>query len=163
MSAQPPEGRREDTPPEEAPAEAANAVPQEKLAPQLAAVEQARAQLVRDIEVLDDEVRLEVLFRMESFAWKAVAGVAAAVAGLAATKVLGVVWDKVIPDTDPPEDPTDPDTSARDAIVWTALTGLGVGISTVVAQRTAAKGWTRATGRKPPSFEGKKKKKATRR
>ena len=133
-----------------------------KLAPQLAAVEAARRKLVADIDVLDDEVRLEVLYRMESIAWKVVAGVAAAVAGLAATTVLNVVWDKVIPDTDPPEDPTDPDTPARDALVWTALTGLGVGLATVFAQRSAAKGWTKATGAKPLAFEHKKKKKGKR-
>lgn len=123
-----------------------------KLAPQVAAVEAARRKLVADIDVLDDEVRLEVLYRMESFAWKAVAGVAAAVAGLAATKLLNVVWDKLVPDSHPPEDPTDPDTPARDALVWTALTGLGVGLATVFAQRGAARGWTKATGQKPPAF-----------
>jgi hypothetical protein len=126
------------------------------LAPKVAAVEAARRKLVADIDVLDDEVRLEVLYRMESFAWKAVAGVAAAVAGLAASKVLTLVWDKVIPGTEPPDDPTDPDTPARDALVWTALTGLGVGLATVFAQRGAAQGWIRATGSKPPAF-GKKR------
>lgn len=125
----------------------------DKLARQLAAVEAARTKLVTDIDTLDHEVRLEVLFRMESFAWKAVAGVAAAVSGLAATKVLTLVWDKIIPDSDPPEDPTDPETSARDALVWTLMTGIGVSTAAVIAQRSAAKGWSKATGRVPPAFE----------
>ncbi|WP_370326210.1 DUF4235 domain-containing protein [Euzebya sp.] len=130
------------------------------LSRQLAAVEAARTKLVSDIDTLDREVRLEALYRMESFAWKAVAGIAAAVSGLAATKVLTLVWDKVIPDTDPPEDPTDPETSTRDAMVWTLLTGIGVSTAAVVAQRSAAKGWAKATGRTPPPFE--KKHRATR-
>ncbi|MEE8603151.1 DUF4235 domain-containing protein [Euzebya tangerina] len=129
----------------------------DELSNQIAAVEAARNKLVADIDVLDREVRLEVLYRMESFAWKAVAGVSAAVAGLAATKVLGQVWAKLIPDTTPPDDPTDPSTSAKDAIVWTALTGLGVGVATVLAQRAAASGWSKATGHVPPPFEGKAK------
>ena len=127
----------------------------DELQDEIAAVEAARNKLVADIDLLDREVRLEVLYRMESFAWKAVAGVAATVAGLAVTKVLGQVWDKLIPDTTPPDDPTDPNTDAKEAIVWTALTGVGVGVATVLAQRGAAKGWSKATGRVPPPFEGK--------
>lgn len=127
----------------------------DKLAHQVAAVEAAREKLVADIDVLDNEVRLEVLFRMESIAWKAVAGIAAAAAGLAATKVLNQVWARLIPDSLPPEDPTDPQTSTKEALVWTALTGLGVGVAAVMAQRGAAKGWSKATGRVPPPFEKK--------
>lgn len=124
-----------------------------KLADQVAAVEAARDKLVADIETLDTEVRLEVLYRMESFAWKAVAGIAAAVAGLATTKALGAVWGKLIPDSDPPNNPADPETRTGDAVLWTALTGVGVGVATVLAQRGAAQGWKRATGRIPPAFE----------
>ncbi len=127
----------------------------DKLAPQLAAVQAARSKLVADIDTLDTEVRLEALFRMETFAWKAVAGIAAAVAGLATTKALGQVWAKLVPGAEPPNDPTDPDTSTKDALLWTALTGVGVGVATVLAQRGAAKGWSKATGRVPPAFEKK--------
>ncbi|HUG84101.1 MAG TPA: DUF4235 domain-containing protein [Euzebya sp.] len=127
-----------------------------QLAGQVAAVDAARQKLVADIDVLDTEVRLEVLYRMESIAWKVVAGLAAASAGLAATKVLNLVWAKLIPDTVPPEDPTDPDTPTKDAVVWTALTGLGVGLAALLAQRGAAMGWSKATGRTPPPFEKKK-------
>ncbi|CAN5218856.1 hypothetical protein BH23ACT9_BH23ACT9_11160 [soil metagenome] len=129
----------------------------ENLSEEIRAVEAAREKLVTDIDVLDSEVRLEVLFRMESLAWKAVAGVAAAVAGIAATKLLGGVWRQFVPDHEPPDDPSDPRESTRDAILWTGLTGLGVGIATVIAQRGAAKGWVKATGRIPPAFENKNK------
>lgn len=128
----------------------------EKLAAEIAAVENARDRLVADIDTLDTEVRLEVLYRMESLAWKAVTGLAAAVAGLAATKVVNEVWAKTLPGV-PPEDPTDPRTSVRDALVWTAMTGLGVGLAAVVAQRGAAAGWAKATGRVPPPFEDKRR------
>lgn len=127
----------------------------DKLAPQVAAVEAARQRLVTDIDVLGHEARLEVLYRMESIAWKLVAGVAAATAGLGATKLLGLVWQKVVPDHEPPDDPTDLTTPTGDAVLWTALTGLGVGVATVLAQRTAAKGWSKATGRVPPPYEKK--------
>lgn len=123
------------------------------LAPQVAAVDAAREKFVSDIDVLDQEVRLEVLFRMETIAWRAVAGIAAAAAGLAAVKTLNLVWARLTPGSPPPYDPTDPETSTRDALVWTALTGVGVGVATVLAQRTAVKGWTQATGKIPPSFE----------
>lgn len=123
------------------------------LADEIAAVQAARRKLVADIDVLDQEVRLEVLYRMETLAWKAVAGVAAAVGGLAATKLLGGVWAKIVPDHAPPEDPVDPEVTTRDALLWTAMTGIGVGLATVVAQRGAATGWTKATGRVPPAFE----------
>lgn len=130
--------------------------PNDALAPQVAAVDAARHKLVTDIDVLDQEVRLEVLFRMETIAWKAVAGIAAAAAGLAATKLLGAVWGRLIPEHGPPYDPTDPETSTRDAVVWTALTGVGVGVATVLAQRSAAKGWSKATGKIPPTYEKKR-------
>jgi F0F1-type ATP synthase membrane subunit c/vacuolar-type H+-ATPase subunit K len=131
-----------------------------RLAAKVAAVEAARDRLVADIDVLDREVRLEVLQHMESLAWKLVAGLSAAVAGIAAGKGLNAVWDRLVPGSDPPEDPTDPDTPAREALLWASLTALGVGVSTVVAQRTAAKGWVRATGRKPPAF-GKRRSRRT--
>ena len=131
------------------------------LADKIRDVEVARDKLVTDIETLDSEVRLEALYRMESFAWKAVAGVAASIAGLAATQVLNQIWTKLIPDHDPPEDPTDPDTTAKDAVIWTALTGLGVGVAAVLAQRGAATGWTRATGQLPPPFEKKRRAEAS--
>jgi hypothetical protein len=123
------------------------------VAEKLVAAQRARERLVADIDVLDDEVRLEVLYRMEQLAWKLVAGVAAAVAGIAATKVLGGVWHTLVPDHEPPDDPTDPSTSQKDALIWTALTGVGVGVATVLAQRGAAKGWSKATGRVPPPFD----------
>lgn len=126
----------------------------ETLTAEIAAVEHARNQLVSDIDTLDQEVRLEVLYRMESLAWKAVAGLSAAVAGLGASKIVNKVWAKAMPGT-PPEDPTDPRTSTSDALVWTALTGLGVGLAAVLAQRGAATGWSKATGRVPPPFEDK--------
>ena len=126
-----------------------------KVADQVRTVEAARDKLVTDIEMLDTEVRLEVLYRMETFAWKAVAGISAAVAGIAATKLLGTAWAKLIPDSDPPNNPADPETGTGDAVLWTALTGVGVGVATVLAQRGAAQGWKKATGRIPPAFEKK--------
>jgi len=126
----------------------------DRLASEKAAVEDARSKLARDIEVLDREVRLEVLYRMEKLAWKAVAGIAAAVAGLAASKALAAIWGKVRDGT-PPDDPVNPGIRASDALLWTAMTGVGVGIATVIAQRGAARGWAKATGRVPPPFEKK--------
>ena len=128
---------------------------EENLAGELAAVDAARAKLVADIDTLDHEVRMEALYRMENIAWKAAAGIAAAIAGIAASKVLGAVWGKVGPGGEPPKDPTDPQTGAKDALLWTALTGVGVGVATVVAQRGAAAGWIKATGKVPPPFKKK--------
>lgn len=119
---------------------------------QLAKVEQARGRLVDDLQRLDGEVRLEVAYRMEKAAWKVLAGVAGAAAAVLVTKVLNVAWAKVRPDP-PPMNPADPETSWGEALLWTAATGIGMGIARMVAQRGAALGWKKATGRVAPAFE----------
>lgn len=124
------------------------------VAAEVAAVQQARQQLAEDLGVLEEEVRLEVSYRMEKLAWKLVAGLAGATAVLVVNKTLNGIWARVRPDP-PPENPADPETGWVDGLIWAAATGIGMGVGKVVAQRGAALAWTRATGRVAPPFEKK--------
>ncbi len=123
-----------------------------KVGEQMAKVEAARSKLVGDLGRLDDEVRLEVAYRMEKIAWKVVAGIAGAAAAVIVTKVLNLVWAKARPDP-PPENPADPETGWGEALLWTAATGIGMGVARMIAQRGAAMGWQKATGHVAPPFE----------
>ncbi len=50
----------------------------------------------------------------------------------------------------PPTEPESLKTSWRQALLWTAVSALLVGLAQISAKRGAAVGWKRATGRKPP-------------
>ncbi|MCK9900859.1 hypothetical protein CC117_11770 [Parafrankia colletiae] len=84
--------------------------------------------------------------------WKVVGGAAAALAGTAANRGVTVAYRKVRK-SDPPKNPVDPDTAWSEAIVWAAVSGLAVGLGRLAAERTAARGWVRATGSLPPGMQ----------
>jgi len=62
-------------------------------------------------------------------------GVLGAIIGSLVAMVLKKAWSKATGAA--PPDPRDPEASAREAIVWAALSGLGVGIAGVVTSRLA--------------------------
>ncbi|OAA28749.1 Protein of unknown function (DUF4235) [Frankia sp. EI5c] len=86
--------------------------------------------------------------------WKVVGGAATALAGTAASRAVTVAYRR-IRKTDPPKNPADPDTAWPEAIVWAAASGLAVGLGRLAAERTAARGWVRATGSLPPGMTSK--------
>ena len=49
-----------------------------------------------------------------------------------------------------PFDPTNPEFSWPDALLWAAAAGIGFGIAKVMSARLAAIGWEAATGSLPP-------------
>lgn len=51
---------------------------------------------------------------------------------------------------EPPFDPLDDETPLGAAIAWSAAAGLAIGTARLLAQRGAAHGWRRASGRRPP-------------
>lgn len=84
--------------------------------------------------------------------WKVV-GAAAAFAAAAATRSLLESGWRRARRADPPANPESPSTGWGEALTWAALTGMAVGIARMVAARSAAASWQRATGELPPGLE----------
>ena len=80
--------------------------------------------------------------------WKAVAAGAGLMAGRAGQKAATAAWRKTR-HTDPPSDPLDPGTSWIEAIGWSALVGVALGVSRMAARRGAAVGYRKLTGHYP--------------
>ncbi len=87
--------------------------------------------------------------------WKLVSVITGMLGGLVARKVIRATYQAVRKDTAPatPFDPTNPQFSWLDALLWAAAAGIGLGIAKVMSARLAAIGWEAATGTLPPGFE----------
>lgn len=48
-----------------------------------------------------------------------------------------------------PENPADPETSWREALVWSLASGMAIGIARMLAERGAAAGWHKFMGYNP--------------
>lgn len=123
-------------------------------AAQRQAVITARTRLAEDLEILDREVRQEVAYTVEKTAWKVLTAFAALLATIGVRKLLEGVWGRLT-NAEAPTNPADPSVDWKEALMWTAATGVGIGIGRTIAQRGAASAWTKATGRIPPPFEQK--------
>lgn len=119
------------------------------LADRVAAVQEARLKLGRDLDRLTVEARAQMGQTMEKIAWKIAAAGAGVVAGLAVRKALTAGWRAARHD-EPPTNPAAPDTSWGEALAWTMALAAGMGAAKLVAVRGAAAGWERATGALPP-------------
>ena len=84
--------------------------------------------------------------------WKLVSVATGLLAGLLARRLIRGAYQIVRKDTAPvtPFDPTNPQFSWPDAVLWAAAAGVGLGIAKVVSARLAAFGWEAATGTLPP-------------
>lgn len=120
-----------------------------RLLPYVQAVDSQRERLVQSMNEFDRESRLEVLYRMERVAWHVFSGAVAGGAGIASSIVLKKVWGSVFNRGLPPENPSDPEANFMDALGWTVITAVGVGVAGLVARRGAAKGWMALTGSNP--------------
>ena len=89
--------------------------------------------------------------------WALASAGAAMAAGALVQGLLEGGW-RLATDEEPPADPTHPDTSWGQALAWTAMTALGVGLAQLAARRGAAILWTQATGEAPPRPRRRKKK-----
>lgn len=77
--------------------------------------------------------------------------VAAGVAMLAAKVVQSGIekgWEAVQKD-EPPENPDDPETSWKEALIWSVATGVLIGLTKLLAKRGTAAGWSRIMGYNP--------------
>ena len=61
-------------------------------------------------------------------------------------------WERINKDV-APENPADPETSWKEAIVWSVATGVAVGVARMLAQRGAAAGWSRVMGYNPTRLQ----------
>lgn len=75
----------------------------------------------------------------EKLMWKVYAGLLGAVTTIVAQKVVTQVW--VASTGDNPPDPNDPETPLRQALIWAAASGLGVGMAQLATNRFAANRW----------------------
>lgn len=83
--------------------------------------------------------------------WLLLSAALAAVAGVAMRNAIHFGW-RVSMREEPPNNPADSDTTWKQAILWTSISGLAVGFARLLARRSAASGWMRVYGRKPPGF-----------
>jgi Protein of unknown function (DUF4235) len=81
--------------------------------------------------------------------WRAVSYGAGAVAGLATERVVEQMWRGVRHGQHPPV-PADRHGSLIDALSWAVATGVGMGVSRLMAVRGAAVVWEAATHEAPP-------------
>lgn len=84
---------------------------------------------------------------MKKLAYGGLSALAGLLAAVAARKIVSALWRG---DTEPPLNPADRRTSWREALIWALATGVGAGVSRVVALRSTAAGWESATGAPPP-------------
>jgi hypothetical protein len=84
--------------------------------------------------------------------WRLVSISSGLLGGLLARRLIRVAYQIVRKDTAPvtPFDPTNPQFSWPDAVLWAAAAGIGLGVAKVVSARLAAVGWEAATGTLPP-------------
>jgi hypothetical protein len=84
--------------------------------------------------------------------WKAAGSLASIGAGMVAANLAAEVWRRGRHD-DPPANPADPQTSWGEAIAWSLLVGVTMGLARLIARRGAAEAWRRAKGSLPPGLE----------
>ena len=84
--------------------------------------------------------------------WEMVAMLSAALGGIGARVLMKGGW-KLARGGEPPENPAARSVSWGEAIVWTVVTGIVVGLVRLVAERGAASGWKRVRGHYPKGLE----------
>jgi uncharacterized protein DUF4235 len=119
------------------------------LADRVAAVRAARAQLGRDLDQLDTEVRAQMSKTSERLLWNLVGTGIALLSGVLVRKVIVALWNRFT-DHEPPTNPGAPDTSWGEALGFALASGAAVGVARVVAARGATAGWQKVMGTLPP-------------
>ena len=74
---------------------------------------------------------------------------AAMLAGTLIEHSMTAGW-RAVTSEDPPASPESVDTDLSDALVWTAVTAVAIGLGQILAKRGAAIGWRAYTGKLPP-------------
>ena len=84
--------------------------------------------------------------------WKLVGIGAGVLASKVSRTVVEKAWRKT-KHTDPPRNPEAPGTTWGEALSWAVASGIGIGVSRMLATRSAARMWRKATGHLPPGLE----------
>ena len=87
----------------------------------------------------------------EEQVWNGVASGAAIGAVMATKPLVERVW-KLVARREAPGNPAHQDVSWGEALAWALVTGALVGVIRLLAQRTAASAWARATGDYPEAL-----------
>jgi hypothetical protein len=88
----------------------------------------------------------------KALSWKAVSFAAGAIAALATRRALAMLWSQFaqVPAPEPVADRRIP---WIPALSWAVATGVGVSVSNLVAQRSAATVWEAAMHETPPPLQ----------
>ena len=84
--------------------------------------------------------------------WKAVTYAAGALATLVTQRALVTTWNRFRREP-PPENLADRGNGWTPALAWAIATGVGIGVTRVVALRSAARVWEAATHEAPPEVD----------
>jgi hypothetical protein len=84
----------------------------------------------------------------KGLSWKVLSLACGALAGLMTQRVLTLAWKGIRRETPPV--PADRRSSWVDALTWAVATGVGVGVTRLLAIRTAAVVWEATTHEPPP-------------
>ncbi|WP_232548036.1 DUF4235 domain-containing protein [Propioniciclava soli] len=86
----------------------------------------------------------------QKIVWNLYSTGVAAIAGIVTKQLVDRAWMFVTGDDDPPE-PNDPETPVGAAVARVVVVALGMGLSQVLINRVAAKGWSSFTGQASPA------------
>lgn len=84
--------------------------------------------------------------------WKAVTYAAGALATVVTQRTLVRAWNRFRPEP-PPDNLADRATGWTPALAWAIATGVGIGVTRLVALRSAARVWEAATHETPPDVD----------
>ena len=90
--------------------------------------------------------------RQKDVMWKAVSYGIGMLATIVTQRLLSSAWSRV-GDNPPPENPADRRARMLPALTWAVATGVGVGVTRLLALRSAARVWEAATNEPPPGVE----------
>jgi hypothetical protein len=93
--------------------------------------------------------RIAPVMKRKELRWKAMSYGAGALAGLATQRLFDRAWKGLGHASRPPV-PADRRSSWAEALSWAVATGVGMGVSRLLAIRTAAVVWEAATHERPP-------------
>jgi hypothetical protein len=82
-------------------------------------------------------------------AWSVIGFASAMAAGTVVKRGLDAGWRAATED-EPPDKPESLRIGWKDALLWTAVSAVVVGVAELTARRGAALGWRQITGKRPP-------------
>jgi hypothetical protein len=84
----------------------------------------------------------------EKLVWGLVTAATSTIATAVAVKAVTAAWELATGE-EPPE-PNDPQVPLRRALTWALASGIGIGLTQLLANRFAAAQWANATGKSAP-------------